>query len=801
MNRFTTSALVAATIALALLSGCAAERSFRNAQALQEAQQTEAALQEYQRALHAEPTNARYRIGFLSARDKAVQQWLAQAEQARRKQQDAKAVALYNRVLSVDEGNERAMEGLAAIERAKKHAELIAKAQDDARQGQVELALSRVRWVLSDDPRHAAALALRTQLLELQNKPRAGAEAKLAEAYRKPVSLEFRDAQLKQVFEVLSRSSGLNFVLDKDVRGDQRTTIFLRKSTIADAVALTLLTNQLEQRVLDANTVLIYPNNPAKVREYQQLTVRSFFLSSADPKTVANSLKTILKAKDVVVDEKQKMILMRDSPEAVRMAERVVALHDQPEAEVMLDVEILEIKRSRLLQLGVQYPSQVALAPMGSASGVLTVSDLRHLRASTVSATVSSVGLQATETLSDVNVLANPRIRSRNHEKAKIQVGQRVPNITSTSTSTGFVAESVQYVDVGLKLEVEPEVSPDGEVAIKVGLEVSSILRQVQTKGGSIAYEIGTRNASTVLRLRDGENQVLAGLINDEDRRSVTGLPGLVHTPALGGTLFGNQQDDTQKSEIVLSITPRIIRSAFRPDLAMGEFESGTEANLRSRGLEGAAMPVPAKADAGSGNGLVAPPSTPEDARPLDSGSPGGTPPAESSAPDASSSAAPGASRPIGPSLSTQTDKPASPTGGASLSWRGANQTNVGSTVALDLWASSAQALSVVPVAVNYDPRILSVVAVEQGTFMSNAGTASSLSKRADAGTGVVRAVVSAAGAAGMPSEGSLVRIVFKALAPTDGSRVALAEDVRATASTGEAVLLSPPGDWMVRVK
>jgi general secretion pathway protein D len=792
-------ALAAAIVFTLLLGGCAAERSFRNAQALQEAKQTEAALQEYQRALQAEPTNARYRIGYLSARDKAVQQWLAAADQARRKQQDPQAIALYNRILAVEEGNARALEGLAAIERARKHAELLTKAQDDAKQGNVDLALSRVRWVLSEDAQHAGALALRKQLLEQQSKPRAGAEAKLAEAYRKPVSLEFRDAQLKQVFEVLSRSSGLNFVLDKDVRGDQRTTIFLRKSTIADAVSLTLLTNQLEQRVLDANTVLIYPNNPAKVREYQQLTVRSFFLSSADPKTVSNSLKTILKAKDVVVDEKQKMIVMRDSPEAIRMAEKLVALHDQPEAEVMLDVEILEIKRSRLLQLGVQYPTQVALAPMGSASGVLTVSDLRHLSAASVSATVPPVGVQATETLSDINVLANPRIRSRNHEKAKIQVGQRVPNITSTSTSTGFVAESVQYVDVGLKLEVEPEVSPDGEVAIKVGLEVSSILRQVQTKGGSIAYEIGTRNANTVLRLRDGENQVLAGLINDEDRRSVTGLPGLVHTPALGGTLFGSRQDDAQKSEIVLSITPRIIRSAFRPDLAMGEFESGTEANLRIRGLDGGATPGSSNPDTGNiaGSAALTTPQAPESARP--ESTPAGPRPEPSAADPATDT---GADTHKGTTAPAPEDKAASSAGISTLSWRGAQQAlSVGATVAVDLWAASAQALSVIPVSVNYDPRVLSVVAVEQGNFMSNAGTASSLSKRAEAGTGIVRAVVTAAGGAGAPSEGSLLRIVFKALTPSDGTRVALAESVRATASTGEAVLMATPEDWVVRVK
>jgi general secretion pathway protein D len=524
-----------------LLAGCAAEQHYRSGQELLASNRTEEALRAYQEALQQEPTNARYRIAYLGARDKAVAAWLAEADRLRRRGESAAQVrALYLRVLGVEEGNYHAAAGLNEMERDERMADLLARAKAEQQRGNVELGLSYLRELLAERPQHGPALALRSQLQEQRNRPRAVADSRLAEAYRKPVSLEFRDVAVKQLFEVLSRSSGLNFVLDKDVRGDQRTTLFLRNTTVADALSLALLTNQLEQRVLDANTILVYPNTPAKLREYQPLSVKTFVLSVADAKAVGASLKTILKTRDIVIDEKQNMIVMRDSPEAILLAEKLVALHDQPEAEVMLDVEILEIKRSKLLQAGVQYPTQVALAPMASASGAaLTLSDLRKLTSSTTSVSALSIGIQATDTVSDINVLANPRIRSRNREKAKIQVGQRVPNITSTSTSTGFVAESVQYVDVGLKLEVEPTVSPDGEVTIKMGLEVSSILRQIQTKAGSIAYEIGTRNANTVLRLRDGENQVLAGLINDEDRRSTTGIPGLSSIPILGRTMRG----------------------------------------------------------------------------------------------------------------------------------------------------------------------------------------------------------------------------------------------------------------------
>lgn len=800
----------ATLLAMTLLIGCAADKNYRNAQMLLEANKTEEALGEYQQALLKEPTNAKFRIGYLNARDSAVNKWLAEAERLRIADSDpAELRSIYARILSIDAGNRRAQLGIGDLDRDQKFKELINRARADARQGNAEQALSILREVLNERPQHPAALELRAQLLAQRARPKVSVDAKLAEAFRRPVSLEFKDAPLKQVFEILSRSSGLNFVVDKDIRGDQRTTLFLRNSTIADAVSLVLMTNQLEQRVLDASTVLIFPNTPTKLREYQQLTVKAFVLSTADVKVVANSLKSILKSKDVVVDEKQNMILMRDSPEAIQMAEKLVALHDQPEAEVMLDVEILEVKRTRLTQLGVQYPTQVALAPMTSASGAqLTVRDLKDLTSATTAVTVSGIGVQANNVVTDVNVLANPRIRSRNKEKAKIQVGQRVPNITSTSTSTGFVAETVQYVDVGLKLEVEPTVSPDGEVVMKVNLEVSNILGRVQTKAGSIAYEIGTRNASTVLRLRDGENQVLAGLINDEDRRSVTGIPGLSSVPAVGGTLFGNTQDEYQKSEIVLSITPRIVRPAFRPDLAMSEFESGTEASLRTRGPE--ASSAAATSSAADPTPSASPPTPkPESAPQLRMPAPNASPAALGSpAPEKPSLTdenkgvnTDGGTPTKEPAPVNKLDSPAVSTSGPTLIWRGTNAVAVGGTVTLDLWAASAQALSIIPVVINYDPRVLSVVTIDQGDFMANAGTSSTLTKRAETGSGVARAVISASGGAGSPAQGTLLRLVFKALSASESSRIALSAPVTAVTSNGEAVNFPSPADWPIQVR
>jgi general secretion pathway protein D len=176
------------------------------------------------------------------------------------------------------------------------------------------------------------------------------------------------------------------------------------------------------------------------------------------------------------------------------------------------------------------------------------------------------------------NLLANPQIRVKNREKAVVHIGDRVPVITTTAAATGsFVSQSVSYLDVGLKLEVEPVIYLEDDVGIKVALEVSSITNTIQNQvGGTLTYQIGTRMANTVLRLHDGETQILAGLISDEDRRSAERVPGLGELPMLG-RLFSSTSDTRNKSQIVLLITPRIVRALQRPDARSVEFSAGTE--------------------------------------------------------------------------------------------------------------------------------------------------------------------------------------------------------------------------------
>lgn len=566
---------LAGVAVLAVLGGCAAESAYREGRSLLERGDSNAGLAKLHEAATIEPRSANYRVAYLQARDHVLNKHLDDADKAFLQGKFDDAEKALRRALVIDGGNERALAGLRRLDMQRRHDALLRQAEEAWARQDAAAARAALRTLLLENPANEKAAALKRWIDEKSAKP--PVETQLAAAYRKSITIEFKDTPLRTVFEVISRTSGLNFVFDKDVRGDQKTTVFLKNSSIEAAIQVVLLTNQLEQRVLDANSILIYPNTAAKLKDYQPLSVRSFYLSNADAKNVANTLKTIIKAKDVVVDEKLNLVIMRDSPEALRVAEKLVALHDVQEPEVMLEVEILEIKRTRLLELGVRLPDRLTLTPLpGSSGGTLTLSDLRNLNSGKLAAGVDPVTVNAHKQDTDANILANPRIRARNRERAKILIGERVPNISTTSTSTGFVAESVNYVDVGLKLDVEPIVYPDNEVVLKVSLEVSNIVSQVQTKSGTLAYQIGTRTATSVLRLRDGENQVLAGLINDEDRRTAHKLPGVGEVPIVG-RLFGSQTDDSSKTEIVLSLTPRVLRNIPKREAGEMEFESGTE--------------------------------------------------------------------------------------------------------------------------------------------------------------------------------------------------------------------------------
>ncbi|MBC3873728.1 hypothetical protein H8K55_09015 [Undibacterium sp. LX15W] len=671
-----------------------------------------------------------------------------------------------------------------------RHALTIQDVKAALNQNDTAFAANKLRELLIENPNNAEARTMQQSLQEKIARP--ALETALATSFKKPITIEFKDVALKQVFEVISRTSGLNFLFDKDVKTDQKTSIFLKNSTIESAVHFTLLTNQLEQQILDASTILIYPNTPAKLKDYQEMMVKTFFLANAEAKSVATTLKTILKIRDIVVDEKLNLMIVRDSPDAIRLAEKIIAMQDVPEPEVMLEVEILEIKRSRLQELGIKWPDSLNLIPLPSiAGGSLTLRDLKNnVNSGTVSAGIGNLTVNAKKQDSDVNLLANPRIRARNHEKAKIMIGERVPNVTTTTSGT-FVSDSIAYLDVGLTLNVEPTVYLDNDVAIKVSMEVSSIVSQFQTKNGSSAYTIGTRSANTVLRLRDGENQVLAGLINDEDRRSATKIPFLGEVPILG-RLFSTNADNNTKNEIVLSITPHIIRNIQRPIAAVAEFRSGTDSSFRTRPDSGSGSAI---VTTQTGNGSTSTENTSLNNHNTNNNNGSG------SNPNAGLGQSNyGQNQGIGNVLnnpipvSTQNN----PISGSKLTWQGPTQTKVGEIFTLQLQMQSDQSINSLPLNLSYDTKALQLVGVSEGTFLKQGGAQTNFTSRVDP-NGPIFISTTRLGDGSATSNGIVMIINFKAIATSEASTVQVLS-VTPTTAIGQIVSTALPTPFSIKI-
>ena len=488
------------TLSLVLLLGACADDAYRDGMTLADQGKSEESMAKFQEALARDPRDVQYRSAWLAARERVLVQSVEQADKLTGKGAFDEARKLYRHALELDPSYERALDGLAALDARVRQTALLDEADTLMAKGQHDVAAQKVSRVLTEAPNDPRALGIK-RVLDARQAPRA--DQTLQQSYKKPITIEFKDVSLKQVFEVISHSSGLNFLFDKDVKTDQHTSIFLKNSTIEAAVRFVLLTNQLEQQVMDGNTVLIYPNTAQKQKDYQELDVRTFYLANAEAKTVANTLKTILKIHDIAVDEKLNMIVLRDTPDAIRMAEKLVAVEDVADPEVMLDVEVLEVQRTWLQDLGIQWPASATLTPTplgtavgsntGTSSGngsygnssstantsnstsILSLHDLAHQTSRSVGVSVGGATANANVQDSHAKLLTNPRIRVRNHDKAKILIGERVPNITSTATSTGFLSQSVSYIDVGLTLNVEPTIYLDDNVGIVLtGLDFES---------------------------------------------------------------------------------------------------------------------------------------------------------------------------------------------------------------------------------------------------------------------------------------------------------------------------------------
>jgi general secretion pathway protein D len=721
------------TIAVAILvAGCAQQMIRDDSIAKLRAGQYEAAINDLESGLTRFPDSVTLRAGLVTARSEAAARLIAQASQERIEGRLEDADKTLQRAATVDPRSTRLPALLADLKSERRAAKNLEEARTLVAANKKDQALRILDAALREVPRHPGLVALARQLETEQRLSLDGAGRRsLAES--RPISLDFRNAPLSSLLEAITRGSGINFVLDRDVKVDSRATIYMRAGKVDDAIEMVLGAHQLARRIIDPQTVLIYPNTPDKNKEHQEQIIRVFYLAHAEAKATAGFLRAMLRIKDPFIDERANMIALRETPEIITLAERLVALHDVSEAEVMLEVEILEIKTSRLTELGINFPNSFSLTPLST--GGSTVRSLREINSAQVGVSVAGLLVNLRREVGDFNTLANPRIRTKSREKAKILIGDKVPVITSTASASGFVSENVSYLDVGLKLDVEPIVSPDDEVLIKLALEVSSLSKEVRTAGGSVAYQIGTRNATTSLRLRDGETQLLGGLISNEDRSSSNRIPGLGDLP-LAGRLFSSQKDDYQRSELVLAITPRIIRPAARADIAQAELWIGTEQSTRLRQGPGSVVRSASPALATPLAGLSSDPST------------------------AVANATPSVVAAAG-SVGTKAATPS----GTRMLWQGPNEVRQGESFGVSVNVSTGASLRGVPIEIAYPSNLLDVVAISEGSFLKQGEGTTSFVQANNPTTGRISIGLLRNDTSGATGEGNVAQIQFKAKA------------------------------------
>lgn len=558
--------------------------------------QDEEAIRLLQPLVEANPRQPQYKNWLSLLQEKKLQKQLQQADSLLASQQFNAASAMYLQVLQEAPNNRAASDGVQKVQSARQHAAQIE---------QVKIAIAAEDWagaefglrsILAEQPAHAEARQLFEQLEQKKNE-KSSVVRPLQSSLKKKVTLELKNTPIKQAFEYIGKAGNLNFSFDQELNEGIRVNVLLRETPIEQALEVILTSHQLGKKVLNSNTLLIYPQ--ARAAQYEELFVRSFYLTHMDAKRALNMMKTVLRASDVYIDEKLNTLVIRDTLDRIKVAEKLIASQDLNEPEVMLEVEVMEINRRNLENLGIQYPSQIGVGVQGNAAGngsgtqpqagKLTLTELRNFNGNLGVFTINdpALVLNLLHQDTDTNLLASPKIRVKNRDRAKIHVGDKIPVLTSVASAQGFVSQNVNYIEVGIKLDVEPVIQMQDQVSIKVGMEVSNITDQVTTSSGVLAYTIGSRNANTTLQLRNNETQILAGLFRDDEQKTQRKVPGLANLPLIG-RLFSNNNQDKRKNEIVLLITPRIMHNLSPASSVYSLIPSGIAAAANPIGAGGA---------------------------------------------------------------------------------------------------------------------------------------------------------------------------------------------------------------------
>jgi general secretion pathway protein D len=401
-----------------------------------------------------------------------------------------------------------------------------------------------------------------------------------------PTSLAFRDASSRDVFVTIARFADISLTFDPAFR-DTSISVDLRNASLEDALNAVSGATRTFFRVTAPRTIAVIPDTPAKRREYEEEVVRTFFLSNADLKETMDLLRLVIDLRRIAPITATNALTIKDSPERIAAASRVIAAIDKARPEVIIDVELLEVDRTKLLEYGLQ-PASPASPPTGlngsisidqGDSSAINLRTLRNLTQSDVLfAGLPSLYYRLLKTDTNTRTLANPQLRTSEGIAAQAKFGEKVPVPTTTFSpiATGGTPQqpitAYAYENIGVNIDITPRMHHDDDVTLALKIAVTSI--SGQGFGGLPTF--GNREINTVIRLRDGETNMLAGLIRDDERLAIAGIPGLADIPVVG-RLFSHTQKSSDQTDIILTLTPHIIRVLDLSEADLRPFRVGRD--------------------------------------------------------------------------------------------------------------------------------------------------------------------------------------------------------------------------------
>jgi general secretion pathway protein D len=555
ISKFAATALLAA-----LLVSCTSYRAYQEAVEFEKLENWDKAVVKYAEALEVDPHNARYQMALERAKMAASRAHFEKAKSLRAAGHLELAALELELVVKLDPTNQ-----YAAVELAK-----AIRALRESKENDITIAEKKRRVTM-----------------EKAQPPQ------LNPASDQPITLSFpRPTPVKDIYQALGNSFGINVLFDQSVKDDS-ISIELRDVTARAALERVMQAAGHFYKVLDEKTIIVVTDTPQLRREYEDLVIRTFYLSNADAEMVTNVLRTMLDARSVFSLKSLNAITIRDTADKVRIAEKIIEANDKAKAEVVVNVELLQLDMKKARDLGLQLANASGAGGFIDATGkaitAVTLPELRGLTSNDFAFTIPSVAYGFVKNNSDAKLLAKPELRISEGEKAQLTIGEQVPvpvttfttaNIGTPNTGTYAPFTSYQYKDVGIKISIEPRVHHNREVTLKLTVEVSNLAGYV---GDSNQPIIATRTIESTIRLRDGETNFLAGLIRQDDNSNRNSTPFLGDLPILG-RLFTRENTNSSQTDLVLTMTPHIVRVADITEEDLAPMWVATQSNMTFRG-------------------------------------------------------------------------------------------------------------------------------------------------------------------------------------------------------------------------